>query len=100
MLGPYTANDDGTISYKGNKIFKPIKDINSIEVPIEEFKERVGQFDSDEMWKHVAKINHQINLSANLYFEEIGALFTALPLTTRMISSPGAGSFDSSIRGL
>jgi len=90
MLGPYTANKDGTISYKGNKIFKPIKDIASIEVPLKEFENRVKQFDSDEMWIHIARINHQINLSANLYFEEIKALFTTLPLTTRMISSPGA----------
>ena len=90
MLGPYTANKNRTISFKGNKIFKPIEDINSINVPLKEFEKRVEQFDSNEMWKHIARINHQINSSTNLYFEEIGALFTALPLTTRMISSPGA----------
>ena len=90
MLGPYTANKDGTISYNGNKVFGPIKDISSIDIPLKEFENRVEQFDKDEMWKHIAKINHRINISANLYFEELGALFTALPLTTRMISSPGA----------
>jgi len=90
MLGPYTANKNRTISFRGNKIFKPIEDINSINVPLKEFEKRVEQFDSNEMWKHIARINHQINSSTNLYFEEIGALFTALPLTTRMISSPGA----------
>jgi len=90
MLGPYTANKDGTISYRGNKIFKPIENIDSIEIPLGEFENRVVQFTSDEMWEHISKINHQINLSTNLYFEERGALFTTLPLTTRMISSPGA----------
>ncbi|MFH1376988.1 MAG: amino acid--tRNA ligase-related protein [Candidatus Woesearchaeota archaeon] len=90
MLGPYTTNKDGTISYKGNKVFKPIKNINSIDVPIEEFEKRVEQFNTDKMWGHIAKINHQINMSANLYFEELGSTFTALPSTTRMISSPGA----------
>ncbi len=90
MLGPYTANKDRTISYKGNKLFKPVENVNSIKVPLEEFENRVYQFDSDEMWKHIARINHQINLSTNLYFEENGAFFTKLPLTTRMISSPGA----------
>jgi len=90
MLGPYAANKDGTISYKGNKVFKPIENVSSVEVPIKEIEKRVDQFDNDEMWGHIARINHQINLSANLYFEEIGAIFTTLPLTTRMISSPGA----------
>ena len=90
MLGPYTANKDGTISYKGNKIFKPIKNINSVEIPVKEIEERVIQFKKEEMWKHLAKINHRINMSANLFFEELGSLFTTLPLTTRMISSPGA----------
>lgn len=90
MLGPYTANKDGTISYKGNKLFGPIEDINSVEVPINEFEQRVEQFDREEMWGHIAKINHRINISSNEYFDMLGALFTSLPITTRMISSPGA----------
>ncbi len=90
MLGPYTANKDGTISYKGNNIFGPIENIDSVIVPIQEFEQRVDQFDKDEMWGHIAKINHRINISSNEYFDELNALFTALPMTTRMISSPGA----------
>ncbi len=90
MLGPYTANKDGTISYKGNKIFEPINNVNSIKVPIKEIEDRVNQFDNDIMWKHIAKINHRINISSNEYFDKLNALFTALPMTTRMISSPGA----------
>lgn len=90
MLGPYTANKDKTISYKGNKIFEPIEDISSIEVPIEEFAQRVDQFDKNKMWGHISRINHRINLSSNEYFDKLNALFTALPMTTRMISSPGA----------
>jgi hypothetical protein len=42
------------------------------------------------MWSKIARINHRLNISTNQYFDEIGALFTPLPLTTRMISSPGA----------
>ncbi|MAG78437.1 asparagine--tRNA ligase [archaeon] len=42
------------------------------------------------MWGRIARINHQMNMSANDYFNGLGALFTILPLTTRMISSPGA----------
>jgi len=90
MLGPYTANKDGTISYRGNKIFEPIENIDSKLVPIQEFEQRVDQFAKDEMWGHIAKINHRINISSNEYFDGLNALFTALPMTTRMISSPGA----------
>lgn len=90
MLGPYKTNKDGTISYKGNKIFSAIKNIKSLDVPVKEFEQRVNDFTKNEMWSHIARINHTINLSSNAYFEEIGALFTTLPLTTRMISSPGA----------
>lgn len=90
MLGPYTANDDGTISYKGNRIFFPIKNIGLSEVPLSEISNRVKDFSENEMWKHLAQINHRINISTNEYFDKLGALFTILPLTTRMISSPGA----------
>ncbi len=90
MLGPYSANMNGTISYKGNKIFKPIKDVTSVKIPLEEFRNRIAHFYSSEMWTHIARINHRINKSTNDYFDYMGALFTALPLTTRMISSPGA----------
>lgn len=90
MLGPYTANKDRTISYKGNKLFPPLANIESIGVPIKEIEDRVNQFVIDEMWGHIARINHQIGISVNEFFNRLGALFTPLPLTTRMISSPGA----------
>ncbi len=90
MLGPYTALKNGKISYKGNEVFEPIMELNLESVPLREFKERVEEFDSSNMWAHIARINHQINISVNDYFNKMNALFTPLPLTTRMISSPGA----------
>ncbi|MBI2668944.1 asparagine--tRNA ligase [Candidatus Woesearchaeota archaeon] len=90
MLGPYKANNDRTISYQGNKIFVPIGDIVNVSYPTDEVEDRVRQFNSDPMWGRIARINHQINMGTNNYFDRMGALFTALPLTTRMISSPGA----------
>ncbi len=90
MLGPYKANNDGTISYQGNKIFGPIGDIVNVPYPTDEVEDRVRQFKSDAMWGRIARINHRINISANDYFDKMGSFFTALPLTTRMISSPGA----------
>jgi len=90
MLGPYVANDDGTISYRGNKVFSPVRNVLAVKTPVKEFESRVTSLKNDEMWGHIASINHRINISANQYFDNINALFTALPLTTRMISSPGA----------
>ncbi|MAG48063.1 asparagine--tRNA ligase [archaeon] len=90
MLGPYTAKKDRRISYKGNKIFDKIDDVSKIKYPVKELENRVKQLKEDSMWKHIANINHRINMSTNEYFDELGALFTTLPLTTRMISSPGA----------
>ena len=90
MLGPYSSNKDGTISYKGNNIFPPINNILSVKIPLREFEYRTKHIHENPMWSKIAKINHQINLSTNQYFHKLGALFTPLPLTTRMISSPGA----------
>jgi len=90
MLGPYTTNHDGTIFYKGNKIFHPIKNVLSVKVPINKIKNRVNSLSNNSMWAHISRINHTINKSTNEYFDKLGAIFVTLPLTTRMISSPGA----------
>lgn len=90
MLGPYTAVNGGKINYRGNNIFQPMGDIGNTKPSVEDLKNRVIQFSSDLMWGHIARINHRINFIANSYFDNLGALFTTLPLTTRMISSPGA----------
>lgn len=90
MLGPYSAKEDGVIYYRGNKIFAPINNINHKSVPIVEIQDRVNQFKFDKMWGHIARINHSINITTNQFFDKLNALFTALPMTTRMISSPGA----------
>lgn len=42
------------------------------------------------MWDHISRINHTINMATHEYFDKLGSLFVLLPLTTRMISSPGA----------
>ncbi|GBE19973.1 asparagine--tRNA ligase [archaeon BMS3Abin17] len=90
MKGPYRANEDKSISYNGNNVFPVIEDISSKKVPINEIENRVKQFKKEDMWKHITQINHRINMSTNEYFDNIGACFVPLPLTTKMISSPGA----------
>ena len=90
MLGPYTANKDGTISYRGNKIFEPRSNIQSQKISPDSFSSRVQDFRNQPYWTNLSRINHRINIAANEYFNNLGALSTSLPLTTRMISSPGA----------
>lgn len=90
MFGPYHTNKNRTISYRGNKIFRPIKNVLEFDVPIDEIKKRVESLKNNDMWFHLSKINHSINKSSNDFFDKQGALFVNLPLTTRMISSPGA----------
>ncbi|MBN1275306.1 asparagine--tRNA ligase [Candidatus Woesearchaeota archaeon] len=90
MLGPYTAEDDGVIGYKGNRVFPKNESIDNYVFTEREMAQRHNSIANDGLWGHVANINHQIAQSTIRYFNEQGALFTLLPLTTRMISSPGA----------
>ncbi len=85
----YLPNKNYTIGYAGNNICKPIKQI-SMGIDPNAFHSRVEEFRTTKKWGHVAKINHTIATSVNEYFDKIGSIFTLLPLTTRMISSPSA----------
>ena len=89
MLGPYKTNGK-RIDYRGNKIFKPIKNVLNQKYSVKELQNRVSDFVKNGYWKNISRINHRITISVNEYFSSRGALFTLLPLTTRMISSPGA----------
>jgi len=89
-IGPYEALKDGRIKYKGNKIHPPIDDIRQVKISVGELEQRVQSLHDDPLWIKISRINHTINLSINHYFDSLGAFFIPLPLTTRMISSPGA----------
>lgn len=91
MYGPYIAKENGEIKYVGNKIFKPIENIKNIKITKEVVENRVNQFiEQKEYWKAIIIINNTIYKKSVEYFESLGAKFILLPLTTRMISSPGA----------
>src|SRR5699024_4171560 len=90
MLGPYTALKDGRIKYKGNKVFDPIQDVTRGAYTIEEAERRISDIHEQGYWQAILVINNQIYISCIEYFSNLGALYTQLPLTTRMISSPGA----------
>ena len=89
MVKPFITNGN-KIDYVGNKIFQRVQDILNKDYSREEFENRVHSLIENNYWENIAKINDRIFISASQYFNELGALFTLVPLTTRMISSPGA----------
>lgn len=90
MLGPYRAEKDGAIFYKGNNIYPEQEGINNLNFCVDEARNRVLSMSTEKMWGKIARINHRINKTSNDFFDEMDSLFVPLPLTTRMISSPGA----------
>lgn len=89
-MGPYEALPDGQIAYVGNRVWPAMPIDLSQSMPRAEADNRVNDFHTSELWFHVAQINNEIHIAVDDYFRSLGALFTLLPLTTRMISSPGA----------
>jgi len=90
MLGPYTAQPGGRIAYLGNKIFSGIDDVLRQPINLVDIEGRVQGLHDNPMWGAISRINDTINFSVTNYFRGKGALFAPLPMTTRMISSPGA----------
>ncbi len=90
MFGPYLAKKDRTVSYKGNKIFERIDNVHSKKIRRGEFRRQVEKLHDQKIWPAITRINNQLNTTITIFFNEMGAFFIPLPLTTRMISSPGA----------
>lgn len=89
MTSLYIANKDHTLSYAGNNLFEPMQAIK----PYDSAKllvRRGEDLHKNKMWQHITRINHTINMAANEFFNDLGSSYTLLPLTTKMISSPGA----------
>lgn len=86
-IGPYKT-EDGRLAYGGNKIFDPISEIRGIEPPI--LDKRHIEVKSYKKWEALIKIWDGIFKASNKFMEKQGALLFDLPITTRMISSPGA----------
>lgn len=85
----YQAKPSGEISYLGNKIFSPIKDVRKINWPPKNLNKRVYDLSKEEKWYHIHKIDSSVFNATVAYFKKIKAEWVNLPLTTKMISSPG-----------
>jgi asparaginyl-tRNA synthetase len=88
MLGVYDI-DSGKIKYVGNKCTDPIADIAK-----QEFSPKVSQALLDDLQdskhsRHLHNIDNAVFQASVDYFRTVGADWCNLPLTTKMISSPG-----------
>jgi aspartyl/asparaginyl-tRNA synthetase len=84
----YKAIENGKIEFLGNKIHdKKIIDIDSVEKDL--LEDRVQKVRIDETFYHINEIDNGVFNASVLYFNSIKANWVNLPLTTRMISSPG-----------
>ncbi|MBN8549452.1 MAG: asparagine--tRNA ligase [Deltaproteobacteria bacterium] len=92
MLGPYRADLVGgskVITYIGNRVFSPCSDIASLELTSDDLTKVVTRLGADESLRHLHTIDALIFREAVSYFHAVGADWCSLPVTTRMISSPG-----------
>lgn len=85
----FETRDDGTLRYVGNRIWDGSDRVESDDA-LQRAPDRPAQFLSEQRWGHLSHINDVIHGAAVEYFQSVGAEYTLLPLTTRLISSPGA----------
>lgn len=90
MYSPFQASykaDKKIISYTGNKRYKKIEDVlTSQHIPLDR---TLNELITDDTFHHIQKIDSTIFNATIKYFQSIEAEWFNLPLTTRMISSPG-----------
>ncbi len=99
--GPYRAslgaNGERRLAFVGNGVFPPVADVTKSAVAtVVPPDPDVRRFANNEALYHLHKIDAAVFAAAVKYFISLGAEWCNLPLTTRMISSPGevyAGQF-------
>ncbi len=88
-IGPYSALDNNIISYNGNNIRHKSRNIRKNNLSSSLFNNRVKELISDKIYYHLHRIDNAVFHGTIEYFNQIGAQWCNLPLTTLMISSPG-----------
>lgn len=89
--GPFTAELDGRIAYQGNRLFQPVPDIRVEKPHPAPWGDVATILSRREYVRHLALIDSQVFRTATSYLSDTAqALWANLPLTTKMISSPGA----------
>lgn len=88
MLGNYDIRN-GKICYVGNKIHKEINDVSSTRFLPIDTNRLLDDFVDNEHYHHLHNIDSSVFDASVDYFRSIKASWCNLPLTTKMISSPG-----------
>ncbi len=88
-LGPYKINGS-RISYIGNKIYEPIEEVRKIKPPQHLTSRHLQVRNENKKWEALIKIWDGVFKASNAFMESKDVLLFDLPITTRMISSPGA----------
>jgi aspartyl/asparaginyl-tRNA synthetase len=88
LLGNYEICN-GKIAYVGNKIQKQLEDVAGQNFNPRDTKTILSELTKDAHYKHLHNIDNAIFNASVDYFRKIGASWCNLPLTTKMISSPG-----------
>jgi len=89
MIGPFEAMSNGRINYLGNNIFPKLMNYEEL-LNINSLTKHIENLFVDEFWNRITVINDRIIKSSFNFFSARSTTFINLPLTTRMISSPGA----------
>lgn len=88
MHAPYEVDNKG-INYIGNKSLSPIKHVNLSTFSPVGHEELFDKLISSGHYYYLHKIDSAVFSATVEYFRDIGADWVNLPLTTKMISSPG-----------
>lgn len=88
-LGPYKISNN-KISYKGNKFYKAIPEICNIKPPAKLKNRHLEVKHDSKKWESLIILWDGIFKGINEFMERKNVLLFDLPITTRMISSPGA----------
>jgi len=88
VLGVYDI-DSGSIQYLGNKICKPTSIVKNKRYKPPKTEKFLKDLSSDEHYFHLHNIDNSIFFATVEYFKKLDADWCNLPLTTKMISSPG-----------
>jgi len=86
-LGPYESMDNN-LKYKGNRLFKPLNEVREFSPP--DLSKRHLDVKENKKWENIMHVFNAIHTATFNFMDKGGVIFFDLPITTRMISSPGA----------
>jgi len=88
MLGVYSIKSDKII-YNGNQFIRPLSDVKASQFLPRSSQELLDNLESNKHFYHLHRIDDAVFNACVDYFRSISAQWCNLPVTTKMISSPG-----------